>query len=264
MNSMANAGRRGWILAAILLLGMTCLRADDSDAPASAPRARPIADPALVRDHYLEVLSRPQFQEVAEPSVNTRIEDWLSQWFRDLGAKFGEFKYASRMPAFESLLMTLLVVFAISVLLYIMVRLTRRRGRMESSPDDEIAGQKAFPRPEAYDREIRLAIQSGDWHAAYLASWRQFLSRLEHRHLVDADRSRTNREYLAQLRGRSLPASALGLLNGLVNTYDRVIYGRQTIAETDWAGFRRQIDEAALLLHLEEKVKSAPAGGGTP
>jgi len=252
---------QGCVLALLLALGTTCLRADDNDA---VSQAAPITDPAQVSQHFREVVTRAQFHELAEPSVNTRIEDWLSQWFRNLGAKFGEFKYASRMPAFESLLMTLLVVFAISVLLYIMVRLTRRRGRMESSPDDEIAGQKTFPLPETYDQEIYLAIHAGDWHAAYLASWRQFLSRLEHRNLVDADRTRTNREYLAQLRGRSLPASAVGLLNGLVDAYDRFIYGRQAIAEADWAVFRGQMDEAALLLHLEEKAKSAQAGGWAP
>jgi hypothetical protein len=256
---------RGWLLAAVLLLGTTCLRADDADAVTdSTPTAPAVTEPAQVKQHFREILARPQFREAAEPAVNTRIEDWLSQWFRNLGAKFGEFKYASRMPAFESLLMTLLVVFAISVLFYIMVRLTRRRGRMESTSEDEIAGQKTFRLPEAYDQEIHRAIDAGDWHAAYLAAWRQFLSRLEHRSLVDADRTRTNREYLAQLRGRSLPAPAVGLVNGLVDAYDRSIYGRQSIAETDWAAFRGQIDEAALLLHLEEKIRSAPTGGRAP
>ena len=264
MRSLVPQGLRGWLITAILLLGLTPLRADDADTPASAPATPPVVDPAQVRDHLREVLTRPEFQDVAEPSVNTRIEDWLSQWFRNLGAKFGEFKYANRMPAFESLLMTLLVVFAIAVLLYIMMRLTRRRARMESYAEDEIAGSKTFRPPEAYDEEIDRAIHAEDWHAAYLAAWRQFLSRLEHRHLVEADRTRTNREYLAQLRGRPLPAAALGLLSGLVDGYDRSIYGHRAIAETDWAMFRGQIDEATLLLHLEEKIRSARAGGWSP
>ena len=241
------------ILAALLLLGMMTLRADDSAA------TTPITDPALVSQHYHEVLTQPQFQEIVEPSVNTRIEDWLSQWFKRLGAQFGEFKYASRMPAFESLLMTLLVVFSISILLYIMLRLTRRRGRMEAESADGIPDQKIFRLPEFYDEEIDRAIRAGDWHTAWLAAWRQFLSRLEHRHLVDADRTRTNREYLAQLRGKPLPASALALLNGMVDAYDRFIYGRKSIGQPDWDLFHRHIDEAALLLHLEEKRTAGQA-----
>jgi Domain of unknown function (DUF4129) len=231
------------------------LRADD--APAA-----PVTDPARISAQYHEVLTHDQYREIAEPPVNTRIEDWLSQWFKSLGARFGEFRYASRMPAFESLLMTLLVAFAIGILLYIMVRLTRRRGRMKLDRADEVADPKAFLAPEDYDREIVVALQAADWHAAYLAAWRQFLSRLEHRHLVDNDRTRTNREYLAQLRGKSLPGSADKLLTGLVDAYDRFIYGRQSIAETDWATFRAQLNETALILHLEDKIK--PAGGATP
>ena len=49
-----------------------------------------------------------------------------------LGAKFGDFKYASQMPRFRVAADDpLMVVLAIAVLLYIMVRLTRRRSGME-------------------------------------------------------------------------------------------------------------------------------------
>ena len=134
------------------------------------------------------------------------MKDWLSQWFRSIGTKFGEFKYASRMPAFESMLMTVLVVFAISVLFYIMVRLTRRRGRMDSDYEHDVAGTKVFRPPEAYDEEIHHAIRDGDWHGAWLASWRQFLSRLENRNLVESDRTRTNREQISpNCAARTLP-----------------------------------------------------------
>jgi hypothetical protein len=244
-------------LLAIALLAILPARADDVPPPAAAP----VTDPAQISARFQSVLTQSQYQEVAEEPVNTRIEDWLSQWFKSLGARFGEFRYASRMPAFESLLMTLLVAFAIGVLLYIMVRLTRRRGRVDIGFDDEVADAKTFRAPEDYDREVVAALNAGDWHTAYLAAWRQFLSRLEYRHLVDNDRTRTNREYLAQLRGRSLPGSALELLTGLVDAYDRFIYGRQSIAEADWARFRQQLDETALLLNLDEKIKPVPANG---
>ena len=250
---------RRLILPAIFLLGITPIFADDDDSSPTNAVSAPITDPVQVGEYYRQVLARPQFQESDESSVNTRLEDWLSQWFKRLGTKFGEFKYASRMPAFESLLMTLLVVFSISILLYIMVRITRRRGGMEPEPASGIPGEKTFRPPEFYDDEIRHAIQARDWHTAWLAAWRQFLSRLEHRHLVEADRTRTNREYLAQLRGKPLPAAALALLTGMVDAYDRFIYGRKAIDEPDWNLFHRQIDEAGLLLHLDDKKTSAQA-----
>jgi hypothetical protein len=229
------------LLLPVHLAGLTSARADE-----------PVTQPAQVAQRYHEVLTRPQFQETEEPSVSTRIEDALSQWFRRLGAKFGDFKYGNRIPAVESLLMALLVTFCIAVVLYIMMRLTRRRAKMEEKPDKKVPGPKTFQPPEFYDEEIHDAITAGNWHAAWLATWRQFLSRLENRHLVEADRTRTNREYLAQLRGQALPASALALLTGMVDAYDRFIYGRKAIAEPDWNHFHSQINEAGLLLHLEE------------
>jgi hypothetical protein len=191
--------------------------------------------------------------------MDTRFEDWLSQWFKRLGDRIGHFKYASEMPAFESLLMTLLVVFSITVLFYVLFRLTRRRGGMDEEPSSGTPGPKAFRPPEFYDEEIKHAVSAGDWHAAWLATWRQFLSRLENRNLVEADRTRTNREYLAQLREKPLPASALALLNAMVDAYDRFIYGRATIGPAEWEDFHRHIDEAALLLHLDDKCIVAQA-----
>jgi hypothetical protein len=247
----------------LLSIAISGLRAEGGD-PVEAPRDStppPITDPAQIHRHLQEVLSQPEFHETEDGTINTRFEDWLSQWFNRLGKGIGDFKYSSSMPAFESLLMTLLVILSIAVIVYIMVRLTRRRGGMEPEPSTGTTGLKVFRPPEFYDKEIAQAISTGDWHAAWLASWRQFLSRLEHRNLVDADRTRTNREYLAQLRGKPLPASALVLLNALVDSYDRFIYGRKSILEPDWNSFHQQIDEAALLLHLSDAKASARSNG---
>jgi hypothetical protein len=45
----------------------------------------------------------------------------------------------------------------------------------------------------------------------------------------------------------------------MVDTYDRRIYGRQSIAEPDWTLFNQKIQEANLLLHLDVK----PTGTST-
>jgi hypothetical protein len=255
---------RGLILPALLVVGMISVRAESGAEPIDADSPPPIAvapvtDTRRIANHFREVIARPQFHETDEASVNSQLEDWLSQWFKQLGAKFGEFKYANSMPAFESLLMTLLVAFSISIVIYVMVRLTRRRGRMGEERGGTMTGEKTFCAPEFYDQEIQHAVQAEDWHTAWLAAWRQFLSRLEHRSLVDADRTRTNREYLAQLRGKALPVPALALLSGMVDAYDRFIYGGRLIGKQDWHSFHHQLDEAALMLHLQEKRNPTPA-----
>ncbi len=262
MITSERASLRRWIFATILLAGFVFVIPADSAEPATetpAKNAAPIVNQARVADHYREVLARPEFQDTGETALDTRLEDWLTQWFKRLGEKMGNFKYASQMPAFESLLMTLLVVFSISVLLYILLRLTHRRGRMEEETPDGNPRPKTFRPPEFYDEEIKLAVAGGDWHEAWLAAWRQFLSRLENRNLVEADRTRTNREYLAQLREKPLPDSALALLNAMVDAYDRFIYGRASIGPAEWNAFHRNIDEVALLLHLDDKRTTTQA-----
>ena len=259
MNPGGRALFSGMLLAAVFLFATISVHGADSAAGPTPPVATPVTDPAQVAERYHQVVGRPLFQESEQPAVNSQLKDWLSRWFNRLGATIGDFKYQGHMPAFESLLLTVLVVFSAAILLYIMVRLTRRRDGLERESDAGGPDSKTFRAPELYDAEIRQAVGAGDWHGAWLAAWRQFLSRLEHGHLVDADRTRTNREYLAQLRGRPLPGSALALLSGMVDAYDGSIYGGKSIGQTEWDHFHAQLNEAALLLHLEEKRSVASA-----
>jgi hypothetical protein len=217
-----------------------------------------VTDPALVAAHYRQVAARPEFVDAQKSGINPRLEDLLSEWFQSLGKRMGDFRYQSRMPAFESLLMSALVAFSLAVLIYIIYRLTR--GHVWTWKDSPLpaARSETLRAPEFYDEEIAQAVKAHDWHAAWLATWRQFLSRLERRRLVEADRTRTNREYLGQLRDQPLPATALALLAGMVDAYDRFIYGRAAIGESEWTQFHRQIEEAALLLHLDDKRGPVP------
>jgi hypothetical protein len=240
------------------------LRADPAagDIP-PALTAAPVTDPALIAQHYHEVATRPEFRDVGGSGVKPQLEDLLSDWFRRLGKEVGEFRYTSRMPAFESMLMSLLVAFALATLIYIIYRLSRGQKWTWNESDPSSPGETKLRAPEFYDAEIAQAVAGRDWHAAWLASWRQFLSRLERRNLVEADRTRTNREYLGQLRARPMPASALALVIGMVDAYDRFIYGSAAIGEAEWNQFYEQIEEAALLLHLDDKRTPASASGIT-
>jgi len=245
-----------------LLLLFLCLLIVSSHGDETTPA--PITDQGQLSTHYRQVLERPEFQDHGESDVDNRFKDLISQWFMRLGAKLGQFKYAAEMPRFSSLLMTLMALFALAALGYIMLRLVRRRGEGETIRAPRMPGQKTFLPPESYDDEIRQATEARNWHAAWMASWRQFLSRLENRQLVETDRTRTNREYLAQLHALSPPSSALTLLNGMVDAYDRYIYGHKPIGEPDWNLFHHQAQEAALLLHLDDQRPGASPQPSAP
>jgi hypothetical protein len=253
--SIGSAARVATLICA-LSLAVAPLYADNAPAP--------VTDPALVAQHFRQVAARPEFADSPDSSLNPQLEDLLSAWFQSLGKKIGDFKYTSRMPAFESMLMSLLVVFSLAILGYIVMRLTRRRSwAWRDDAEPPAPGEKKLRAPEFYDEEIQQAVKARDWHTAWLASWRQFLSRLERRSLVEADRTRTNREYLGQLRAQPLPATALALLIGMVDAYDRFIYGRAAIGESEWNHFHQQIEEAALLLHLDDRRTALPAANAS-
>jgi hypothetical protein len=249
--------RAGLLILILLFFALAIpARAQTSPAPepSSTADAAPVTDLHQVATHYQQIVSEPQYQESNEPETNAWLRGWISQWLNRLEAEFGQFKYAQEMPRFASLLLTLFVLLSLAGLIYVLHRLTRHRVGWDYAASGAEAAQKTFRPPEFYAEELRQAVAKGDWRGAWLASWRQLLSRLEKSRLVEADRSRTNREYLAQLRAQSLPESAVNLLAGMVDAYDKSIYGRRTIAEPEWISFQHQADEATLLLHLQEGV----------
>jgi hypothetical protein len=242
--------RRGWmILVACAMAGIA--RADD---------AAPVTDPAAVRQHYREVVARPEFRESAETMADVRWTDWIAQWLKHLVSRFQDFRYAGQLSGTARAAVIVLTALTVTGLVLLLLRLTRRRRERAAAQEEIEPGPgRTLLSPRHYERRLRTALESRDWHDAWLAAWLQFLARLENRHLVEADRSRTNREYLAQLRGQSLPSGALPLLAGMVDDYDRVIYGRRPVDEAGWTAFRDRIDELTLQLGLRERATEEPA-----
>jgi hypothetical protein len=239
-----------FILAAAMLT--FAARADDNAPP-------PVTDPALVQQHYREVVSQPEFRETEETLDDVRWSDWITQWVERLVSRFQDLQYAGQLSTAARVLVFALTALTVIALLYLLVRLSRRRRDGDPAADDVPLPGRTFLSPLQYEARLRGAVESRDWHGAWLAAWLQLLARLENRRLVEADRSRTNREYLAQLRSQSLPTGAMALLAGMVDDYDRFIYGVRPIDEAGWSGFRERIDEVTLMLGLRERATEKPA-----
>lgn len=228
------------------------LRADDQ------PPA-PVTDPAVVQQHYRAILLRPEFHQQEESLGGLRWTDWFSQWLTHLISRLQNFKYAGQISVVAWVLVVALTLVAIGGLIYILVRLSRRKREEAVDRNEPLHERHALLTPLQYEQRLRRALEQSDWHGAWLAAWLQLLARLENRHLVDADRSLTNREYLAQLRAQSLPPAALPLIARLVDDYDRFIYGLRAIDESGWTAFRERIDEVTLLLNLRDRRAEEPA-----
>ena len=243
--------RRVLALALLLLLAPGLRAADQPSAP--------VTDPGVVQQHYRTVLERPEFHLQEESSGDIHWTEWLSQWLTHLVSRLQNFKYSGQISAVAWLLVIALTALAIAGLVYVLVRLSRRKRDGVLDPAEPLPERHALLSPRQYEERLCSALEKNDWHGAWLAAWLQLLARLENRHLVDSDRSRTNREYLEQLRGQSLPPAALPLIARLVDDYDRFIYGLRAIDETGWSAFRERIDEVTLMLNLRDRRAEEPA-----
>jgi hypothetical protein len=240
----------------LLIVLVSALRAHGDEGAAPVP----VTDPAIVAAHYHQIAARPEFQETDETLGDLHWGDWLSQWLRHLVSRFQDFQYAGQFSVAARALVVIMAAAALGGLTYLLRRLSRRRRERAAEEETEVpAPGKTFLSPRQYEGRLRQALQRRDWHGAWLAAWLQLLARLERRQLVAADRSRTNREYLAQLHAQRLPAEALPLLAGMVDDYDRVIYGVRPIDEAGWTAFRERIDEVTLMLGLREPRTEEPA-----
>jgi hypothetical protein len=214
----------------------------------------PVTDPVAVAARYHQIATRPEFHETDDTLGDLHWGDWFVQWIRHVVARFQDFQYAGQFSVAARALVVIMAAVALGGLTYLLLRLSRRRRERAAEDEAEVPEPgKAFLSPRQYENRLRRALEGHDWHGAWLAAWLQLLARLENRHLVAPDRSRTNREYLVQLRDQHLPAEALPLLARMVDDYDRVIYGVRSIDEAGWIAFRERIDEVTLMLGLRER-----------
>jgi hypothetical protein len=225
---------RGWIL---LLLAL-----------ATSLHAEPAA-PAQVEAHYRQVVQRPEFHETAELESQQTWQDRIAQWLRHFGATFDQFKYAPQMSKLAGMLFSGLTLLALVGVIYVSARLLRRRYRERMIAPAAATAERP---DEITELDLAQVIAQGRWRAAWRIAWKQFLASLEQTGWVAADRSRTNREYLARLDAAELPAAARPLLHELVDRYDAIIYGGQSVTEPEWRAFREEIGRAGLLLNLRE------------
>ncbi len=150
------------------------------------------------------------------------------------------FKYASRMPAFESLLMTLLVVFSHR-------RSALHHGAAHPSPGSDGAGNgisRHWTENLSPARILRRRNSTGHPGAGTgtRRGWRRGGNFFPAWNIASSSRP-TARAPIANIwpncAGNPLPAPALALLTGMVDAYDRFIYGRTSIGEPDWNRFHR-------------------------
>ncbi len=178
-----------------------------------------LSDPRQFREKLQEILEREEFAR-AEPGLIqryfNRIADAVLGFLGDHGLSI----------FFICGLLLTLALLGLSVWLVFRHRLSLKR---------EIAGPGEKYRvytPRWAREESREAANRGDYAKAIRFLLWSFLLRLEEEGVIRCHHSRTNGEYLRQLREKSFPRFSLAA--ELVDLYEKIWYGKNRCSKEDY------------------------------
>ncbi len=200
------------------------------DEPSAA--AQPDATASLE-----QVLARPEFQVPEESTffqdLWRRFLSWFFQTF-DLG-----FLDAAETPAqIWGYVVAAIAAIALGWFLWYWQRSVRRQFSAETTLPFESSSDFALSSNDALSR-ARDNASRGDLREAVRYLYMTTLLSLSERDLLRLDHSKTNREYLRQASGTSFA----GTLGSIVDVFDRVWYGFQTIDSDSYQRYEAQVEE---------------------
>jgi hypothetical protein len=216
----------------------------------------PITEPSVLDAHFRQILQQPEFQRPEQADLWERLSEWLIAVFQSLQESFNQFRYARELGNFSTFVMWLVLMLAILAFFYWGFRIWHARRAFFDLPRPQPTGSRFFEAPEIYEPRLDHAVQQRQWNKALRLAWLRFLSLLERREWVFADRTRTNWEYLQQLKQRPDAAPALALLQRLALRYDHHVYGGAPAENGDWTEFSQGLEQAQALLRLAPRPLS--------
>ena len=184
-----------------------------------------------------EILARPEFQW----SASQEAPDWFQRalnaffdWMERLAFGVQNTVYYGRVPLMiGAALLLLLSLFYISRnLSRSLVREAELAG--EASDDEALLTSKG-----ALQRAQTLSSQ-GDYRTAIRYLYLSSLLVLDERGLLRYDRSRTNREYLRSVSSKPQLATPL---RDVIDVFDRVWYGFESVDEQTYQSYLEHVDE---------------------
>lgn len=186
-----------------------------------------------------DILARPEFQWGQTPANQT--PDWLNgilesidEFFRRLARRVQNVTYYGRTPLVLAL--TALFVLAIYFLSRGLSRNLVREAELAAQRDEgdePLTSKSAIQRAQSLSgrRDYRNAVRY-----LYLSS----LLILDEKGLLRYDRSRTNREVLHSV---STQPEVAAPLRNVIDVFDRVWYGFESVDEESYRGYVQHVDE---------------------
>lgn len=219
---------------ASILLSAAVLAGWAAFAAASEP------DPKVVRRELADILSRPEYNRTYAPSA---VEQWARQMWDRVTTAIGEFftwlrdalglRMGQGTGNLASFLMAWAVIVAFVVLLALVMRGLNARLRLRTEPADETETAYGLPSPGPLIRQAARLAEAGDLRGAFRSAYLACISHLDGMRALRFERSRTNWEYLQELKSRGF-YTPYDRLRPLTADFDRKIYGREKVSLQDY------------------------------
>jgi Domain of unknown function (DUF4129) len=183
-----------------------------------------------------QILARPEFAGVRPPTAWDLFRQRVILWLASLVQRF--FTFAAQHPTGGKILFWVLLVGAVGVLAAWLFRVWTRRDPAFRLPPPNPAGQARSW--EAWVRAAREAANRGDAREAIHCAYWAGIWRLQERHVLPEDLTRTPREYL-----RLVPApetAAAAPLTALTAGLERFWYAGQAAHSDDFEASLKQLE----------------------
>lgn len=185
-----------------------------------------------------DILSQPEFNYApAEPNFLQRMWQSLRQAVEDFFLRLFPEQSNLRLPL-NNLLVILAGVLVAVVLAFALRGLVTDFAADAAAAAEEALGGEPLTADLALQRAQDLSV-GGDFRTAVRYLYLSALLLLEERGLLRYDRSLTNREYLRSVAHQPELAATL---RQVIDVFDRVWYGFQTVNATEYAQYAQQVE----------------------
>jgi len=191
-----------------------------------------------------EILTRPEYATKANQGAFIfRLLDRFIRWLAQFLPQRSPLA-ASHGSPFTAIAQMLVIVLAVAVIVYVLVKLlrhfSRRSSRVKFKRTAEpriVLGERLEPEASATDllAEAEALVRKGEIRAAIRKTYIALLVELGDRKIISLAQHKTNRDYL---RSVTHVPTLYANMGGLTNSFERHWYGFAQSSLSDWQEFK--------------------------
>jgi len=196
---------------------------ENAERKASAP---------AVKKHITQVLARQEFQTARSSDLPLVIGEFmrsLVEWAAEIGL-LSRLEGLSNRAVDVVFLIGMLVILALAMVFVIR---RRRHARSGAGATPSASGDRLLEDPAEHIEAARIRQARGDYIGAFRLYYAAILAHLARRGLVDAERTFTDAEYLAQLRSRTGAEVSVGPVEQAARAFEDVFYACRSCERRD-------------------------------